>query len=291
MGFQERINYGFDVAMKTGVDILGSISVVLVKMGERFAEGANTVQFSLKYLYPPAFFRMARAIIRSKLEKRSMLPKDLWKIKSIPSGGMDTSLYRDKIEHYWGVAPSEQYGSTEEGAIAVQAWNNKGMTFFPDGAFLEFIPEEEWAAWKKDKSYQPQTVLLNEVKTGIRYELVISNFYGKPLLRYRMNDLVKFDALEDPEIGVKLPQMSFAGRTSDVIDLAGYTGMIDEKLVWKAILNTGIKYVEWTMRKEKNGTNPILHLYIEMTDKVNADTIQKNVHQQMKPIESFIRRL
>jgi phenylacetate-coenzyme A ligase PaaK-like adenylate-forming protein len=76
------------------------------------------------------------------------------------------------------------------------------MAFFPDAAFLEFIPEEEWIQWKRDPFYIPKTVLYNEVVTGKRYEVVISNFYGKPLLRYRTYDIIQFPVLDDPETGV-----------------------------------------------------------------------------------------
>ena len=130
MDFQERIEQGLQTGLITGIDILGSLAVVLVKMGQRFAEGARKTEISAQMLHPKALFRMIRGWIRSKLEGRSMLPRDLWRVKAIPSGGMDISIYRDKIEYYWGVAPFEQYESTEEGAIATQSWNKKGMTFF-----------------------------------------------------------------------------------------------------------------------------------------------------------------
>ena len=39
MSFQERIQAGFQIGLRTGIDIIDSISSVLVKIGERFAEG------------------------------------------------------------------------------------------------------------------------------------------------------------------------------------------------------------------------------------------------------------
>ena len=68
------------------------------------------------------------------------------------------------------------------------------MTFFPDAVFLEFIPEDEWARSRREPDYSPKTVLLSEVEIKKRYEVVITNFYGKPLLRYRSHDLVEFCA-------------------------------------------------------------------------------------------------
>jgi phenylacetate-coenzyme A ligase PaaK-like adenylate-forming protein len=208
-------------------------------------------------------------------------------LKALPCGGADTAIYKDKIAHYWGVDPFEQYGSTEEGAIATQCWNKRYMTFFPDAAFYEFIPEEEWYRWHCNPAYRPQTVLLNEVRPGKKYELVITNFYGKPLLRYRTYDLIEFPILEDAETGVKLPQMAFVGRSNDFIDLAGFTGLIDEKMVWKAISNTGIPYQEWAMRKEKEDGNPILRLYMEPIGAIDKETIQRKVHEALKGLNSF----
>jgi len=287
MSFQERIEKGFETALITGIDILGSLSVVLVKMGERFAEGARTSKISTHMLHPKALARLMKGWMRSKLEHRNMLPKDLWKVKALPCGGMDTSIYKEKIAYYWGVTPYEQYGSTEEGAIATQAWNKKGMTFFPDGAFLEFIPEQEWAKWRRDPFYIPNTVLINEVKPRQRYEVVLTNFYGKPLLRYRLHDIIEFASLRDEETGINLPQMVFVGRSGDFIDLAGFTGMMDEKMVWQAILNTGIPYEEWVMRKESVDGRAILHLYIELLDTVDKEVIRGRVHENLKSSNRF----
>ncbi len=287
MEFQERIIKSFDIGLKTGIDILGSMSAILVKMGERFAEGANTTKLSANILHPKVIFRLLRGYIRSKIEGRAMLPKDLWRVKALPTGGMDTSIYKDIISYYWGVVPHEQYGSTEEGSLATQAWNKKDMTFFPDAAFLEFIPDEEWSKWRLDSTYIPNTVLLDEVVPNKRYEVVITNFYGKPLFRYRMNDIVIFTTLEDEETGIKLPQMSFVSRSDGFIDLAGFTGLIDEKMVWQSIVNTGIPFVDWAMRKEFRDDKPFLHLYIETKEVVDQDTILGKVDECLKMLNPF----
>ncbi len=285
--FQERIALGFEIGLSTGIDVLGSMSIVLVKMGEQFAEGARKMTFSAKFLRPQILYRLTRAFIRSKLEHRNILPKDLWNIKCLPCGGADTGLYKDKIAYYWGIQPFESYGSTEVGSIATQAWNKKYMTFFPDAAFYEFIPEEEWRLWRLNPSYMPKTVLLNEVRPNKRYEVVITNFFGKPFLRYRTYDLIEFPVLMDKEVGINLPQMSFVGRSNEFIDLAGFTGLIDEKMVTKAIKETGIEYKEWAIRKEVNDGEPILRLFIEPTERVERDILRRKVHEALKSINSF----
>jgi hypothetical protein len=250
MDFKERIANSFNVGLKTDrhprIDV-----VVLVKMGESFANGARKTKITKNLLHPKVLFRLIRDMHALKIEGRQMLPKDLWTLKALLCGGADTALYKEKIAHYWGALPFDMYGCTEEGAIATQAWNKKYLTFFPDAAFYEFIPEEEWFKWRSNHAYVPKTVLFDQVRPGKKYELVITNFDGKPLLRYRTYDLIEFPAMQDTEAGINLPQMSFCGRASDFIDLAGFTGLIDEKMVWKAIHNTGIEYKEGDRKNQR----------------------------------------
>jgi hypothetical protein len=286
--FHERIEKSFQMALVTGIDVIGSMTTVLVKIGERFAQGAGGTQLSLHLLHPRALLRLARALVRSKLAGRSLLPKDIWPVKGALCGGTDTALYKDRILEYWGVVPLEQYSATETlGTAAVQAWNKQGVFFFPDVVFWEFIPEEEWGRNRQDPSYRPRTVLLNEVEPGQRYEVVITSFDGGPFLRYRMHDLVRFLSLRDEEAGIDLPSMIFAGRSDDLIDLAGFTGLMDEPLIWRAIHDMGIAYVDWTVRKEEIKEEAFLHLYIESKDHVPVEAIQQSVHKNLKTLNPF----
>ena len=38
----------------------------------------------------------------------------------------------------------------------------------------------------------------------------------------------------------------------------------NEKDIWKAIDNTGVKYVDWTARKEIENDRSIVHVYLEL---------------------------
>jgi len=288
MSFQERIQVGFQTGLRTGIDIIGSISSVLVKMGEQFAEGTSSGGFSPALLHPAVLFRLGRAWLRSRLAGRPLLPKDLWRVKGIGVGGTDTSIYRSKMIEYWGVEPHENYGCTEtSGVMATQAWDRKALYFLPDTCFYEFIPESEWVRSRSDAGYIPQTVLMDEIKIGERCEVVITNFYGGPFLRYRLHDLIRFTSWQDEKTGIELPSMVFASRDADFIDLAGFTGLIDEKLVWQAIENAGIPYVEWAIRKELLDEHAGLHLYIELKEDLLAEDVAHRVHEELKTLNPF----
>jgi len=261
MDYHQRMELGFKMALKTGLDFFGGLASVMVKIGEQFSQRKG--KFSVFYLQPAVFQRLAQAYLKSKIAGRSPLPRDLWRVKGTGCSGTDTVIYRDKVERYWGRKPLEAYGATEPpGVMAVQMWNHKGMTFFPDLVFLEFIPEKD-VKKRNDKSYVPTTYLYRELRKGERYEVVITNFYGGPLVRYRMGDLIEVIDLEDEELNIKLPQIIFYSRCDEVIDISGFT-RLTERTIWQAIENTGLKYEDWTVRKEIVDGEPVLHLYLEL---------------------------
>jgi phenylacetate-coenzyme A ligase PaaK-like adenylate-forming protein len=283
MDFETRTQAGFQIALRTGVDFLSSLTSVLLKIGERFTESSGQLKLNRNMLQPQIMWRLIRGWLRSKRESRALLPKDLWPLKGLLCYGTDTAIYREKLIHYWGKEPAENYGSTEAGLIATHAWNKKNMTFLPFCCFLELAPEEEWLKSRKNKNYQPSTVLLDEVKPGKFYEVIITSFYGMPFLRYRLGDLIQIIDLEDEEAGIKLPQMVFASRADDLIDIAGFQ-RLDEKTIWQAIANSGVKYEDWSARKEYEQNEPVVRVYIELREEIEAAQLEKLLHKELVSI-------
>lgn len=281
LSFQERIEKGFKIAMRTGVDEIFSISSVLVKLGERMAEQTGKMKLNWSMLHPQVMATLIKALARSKREGRKILPKDLWNSKAIIAVGMDTAIYKDDIAHYWGQKPFEIYASTESPGIAVQNWNKKWLTLVPYTAFWEFIPEEDSIKSGEDKTFKPATVLIDELEVGKLYEVVLTQFYSMPLLRYRIGDMIQVVALSDDEAGVNLPQIVFHSRIADTIDLAGLA-RLTERVIWQAIVNTEVRYEDWCARKEYDQDNSVLHLYIELKEELSTATLGQLIDEQLK---------
>jgi len=290
MEFEERIKESFRLALYKGVDIVGSISSILVKIGEGFAERQGGMKLSSSMMRPGVLWRLGRALLRSKLERRQMLPKDLWKLKAVIGMGGDAFIYRNQVNYYWGKIPWEFYGGTEIGVLAMHSWTRKSMTFTPFSCFIEFIPEEEWMKSREDEEYRPSTVLLDEVEEGGCYEIVITVFYGMPFLRYRPGDLIRIVSLRDEETGINLPQITFKSRADGLIDLGGLT-RLDEKTVWQAIANTGIKYEDWSARKEYAGDTTCLRIYLELKESREADELEEMIDRRLREIDVNYREV
>lgn len=262
LSFTEKIKAGFAEALYEGLDGFGGLPSVLVVVAEQMRQSKKPdIDFLISH--PKALIRLAKAVVKSRLSGRStILPKDLWNVKAIVGGGTDSAIFKDKIEEMWGRRPLELYGGTEGGIYATQTWDYSTMTFIPNLNFLEFIPEDEHLKWQLDHSYKPKTVLLDEVKPNQNYEFVITNFHGGALVRFRVGDMIRITSDRNEECKINLPQMVFYGRADYLIDIAGL-GRLTERIIWEAIENTGIPYVDWTARKEVIGDRAVLHLYIE----------------------------
>jgi len=284
MPFEERVNKGFKMALSEGMAGFYGLAGVLVGIGEKFRQGSGNTKFSQLLSQPRVLFRLAKGVIRSKLAGRPMLPKDLWTLKVIASMGTDSTIYKERIKDLWGRAPLEVYGNSETTVIATQTWDYDGMVFFPNLNFLEFIPEKEHFKWQLNRSYQPKTVLLDEVKAGENYELVITNFHGGALVRYRIGDMIRITALRNEKLNIDIPQMVFERRADDLIDL-GFM-RLTERVIWQAIENAKIPYRDWTARKEV-GETAKLHLYLELDDNYTAtgEDIATAVYEQIKKLD------
>ena len=286
MDFKEKIAKGFEASLQSGVDILIAMTSVLVKMGNDFNRHSKNTKLSRHISHPVAARRLALAWLRSKLEGRSLLPKDLWPVKAIIGWGIDTNIYRELVYQYWGMYPFEFHACTEAGIVAMQSWNKKDLTFVPYSDFFEFIPESEWLESQRNISHQPRTVLLSEVEPGQRYELVITSFHGMPFIRYRLGHLVRMTSLADEEAQVYLPQMVFETRVDDLIDIAGFT-RISEKTVAQAIVNAGFSGAEWSIRKEVKQGKPALHLYMELNSEKTEKEVSAILDRGLKKIDPF----
>jgi len=286
MSFEARIEVGFQQALSQGIDYFFGLPIILVAIGEKLSRQSGKADIGPLLAQPKVLLRLARGVVKSKLAHRPMLPRDLWPVKGIMSGGTDGAVLREKVKKLWGRYPLDTYACTEGSLIATQTWDYDGMTFIPNLNFLEFIPEAEYSKWQLDHSYQPNTILLDEVKAGENYEVVITNFHGGAMVRYRMGDVIRLTSLRNEKLGIDIPQMAFEGRADEIINVGGFF-RLTEKVIWQAIENTNIPYEDWTVRKEVLGGRPVLHVYLELRDGYIASEkgVAKAIHDQFRGLD------
>ena len=288
MEFQQRIEEGFRAGMAEGIDMMAAIASILVAVGERFGQGGGLKRLPAMLKKPKLLMRLMRAMLKSKLARRSLLPRDVWTLKGLVSSGTDSYVYREKIKEMWGRYPLDVYGATESNTIALQAWDYGDMTFVPNLNFLEFVPEAEYSEWVKEKSGLPRILSMDEVVPGERYVVVVTNFLGGPFVRYILGDVVTITALHNSRLNIRIPQMTFYGRADDIIDFDAFThAFFTEKMIWQGIANTGCDYAEWVARKEIHEM-PLLHIYIEPKESYSGSEseLTASIHEQLKQLNA-----
>ncbi|XP_022106476.1 GH3 domain-containing protein-like [Acanthaster planci] len=130
------------------------------------------------------------------------------------------------------------YGCTE-GMMAYNLWLDgepQRYVLLPNEVLTEFIPEEF------SDEENPETLLLDEIEVGKRYEVVITSKAG--FYRYRMGDVVEVAGSHE-----NCPVIQMKYRTGELFNLR--SEKVDRLVVGTAIQETleswpGVTLVEWT---------------------------------------------
>lgn len=282
MAFDARTAASFAEALRAGVDIVGSLASVLAFMGEDFGSRRPPMSPLQRMRPSRTALRMGRAALRARAAGRSIAPRDVWAPRGVITGGMDSSLFRDRIRNGWGRYPTDLFGSTETGVTALHAWDKIALVLASTLNFFEFLSEDEGDAAARDHTYRPRTVLLDELEVDHNYELVVTNLHGGPMTRYRTGDIVRVTAAEHARTGIRLPPLAHYARRTDLIEIGGFVSL-SEMTIWRAIEEAGVPHVDWTARKETEGDAPVLRLRIE--PRLGAPPVamaQRAIHAQLR---------
>ena len=270
MTFAERNVQGFKLGLKKGIEYFFGLGSVLYYVSQSLtsmklsSSRRKTLREKLLSISPAMLFRFMMAKKRCHKENRELMPKDLFQLKGFICAGTDNRCYKADLEQLWGIAPMEIFAGTEPTCIGCETWSREGVYFFPDACFYEFIPEDEMNRNIADPSYQPRTVLWNEVIPGGIYELVITVFKGGAFARYRVGDVFQCTGIGSKIENNTIPRFQYIDRVPQIIDIAGFT-RITEKSINQAIELSRLPIETWTAKKEYSENNrPYLHLYVEL---------------------------
>ena len=259
LSFSQRIKKGFAMAMAGGVDYFFGIGSVANYITENFSKSTGSRSGKVNISVGNAL-RYVKAKYVCKRDGRKMQPGDIFHLKAFFFAGTDAHCYRERLTRAWGVRPAELAAGTESTIIGCETWEHDGLIFFPDSCFYEFIPDSERERAAADPRYRPRTLLMDQVRPGQEYELVISVLHGGAFMRYRIGDIYRCTQAG----GGAIPRFTFVDRTPDVIDIAGFT-RITEASMKEVVRLSGLKLGDWALKKEfTQQDDPYLHLYVEV---------------------------
>lgn len=175
-------------------------------------------------------------------------------------------IYGESLrQHYCrGVAFYSPLYAATEGLIGVNLWplqDTRRYLLCPRSMFFEFLPEEHL-----DTQHTPDTLLMDEVKEGKNYELIVSTASG--LFRYRLGDVVKVVALHN-----QCPVVEFLYRISETLNVRGEK--VNEALFLATLKKTvsqwpGAKLVDYCCAESgilgdsSGGAQPHYQVFLEL---------------------------
>lgn len=253
VSFSKRLKQGLETAFQNNINFfitLGNAAAFLTPVLDR------------KYTFKPIIaLRYLKAKYILSRERDSIKPADIFKLKGMICTGSDIVNHKEMLEKGWGAKPIEIAFGPEAACIAVENWERNGMCFFPDSCFYEFIPESEMTKSLTEQNYTPRTCLMDEVKYGESYELVISVFHGGAFMRYRVGDMYR--CLCDGK-GGRLPRFTYIDRVPSVIDISGFS-QLTQSSIEEIFRISGLGVGQWLAKKEYDDSGkPFVHIYLEI---------------------------
>ena len=197
----------------------GDLSAVLMQNTPFYGHWIRTPELSIALLdeWETKIEKLAKTTIKENVTSLSGVPtwtlvlikrilqitgkdylKEVWpNLELYIHGGVCFTPYREQFQKLIGspINYMDLYNASEGFFAAQDNSDEEGMLLFlQHGIFYEFLPTEEYG------KENPQTVQLNEVKTGRNYAVVISTNGG--LWRYLVGDTVQFTSLAPYKIKV-----------------------------------------------------------------------------------------
>jgi hypothetical protein len=223
-------------------------------------------------------------IIFQKIIERHNLRSihDIWPHMSIYiHGGVSFEPYRKGFDKLFAkkVVYIDTYLASE-GFIAYQNKpDSKTMQLVLDnGIFMEFIPFTERNFDENGQLVErPETLLIDEVKEGVDYALLISTCAGA--WRYLIGDTIKFISVRDSEIII-------TGRTKHYLSLVGEHLSVDNmtRAVEKVSEQLNISIPEFTVAGIRHDGLFAHHWYLGSDDKANAEQVRVLLDETLKEL-------
>lgn len=218
--------------------------------------------------------RYLRAKYISRRDGRPIVPGDVFRLKAFFFAGTDAKCYRDRLTRAWGIAPVELAAGTESTCIGAENWEHRGMVFFPDACFYEFIPEQEMRRNLEEPDYQPRTCLMDEIqgRGDLRAGDLRAPRRRLHALPHRRHVPLRLRRRR------QLPRLTFVDRVPNVIDIAGFT-RITVSSMQEVIRLSRLELGDWVLKKEFNQEeDPFLHMYLEIPpDAQSSEVVAKSV--------------
>jgi len=192
--------------------------------------------------------------------------------------------FKEKIKDFVGIYPKCTYGSTETlMCSAPSVANPLGFIFdWRRGVF-------EFHLVKKGEINKDELLRMDEVKVGEIYQPVFTSF-DTEITRYVIGDALKCVSVGDDILGTDFPVFKYYSRIEKTISVQNFTRLSEDEIV-SALEDSGVPWVEFTVRTEVVGGIERAVIYLELSEDMDATEVEKRIHECLYSVDVDYREL
>lgn len=212
-------------------------------------------------------------------------------LKGFYTQDRSASILKDEIKRVTGGYPKVIYGSTETMFSALPSIEHPGGFFFDWRViYPEFIPEQGAVTTDVGRIDEPpEMVDMTDVEVGKRYQLVATPLKND-LNRYIMPDILECIDTGDSVLGSESPVFTYYARCDKLVMLHNFTRISEDELI-QVLQDSGISLVEFTARREMEGTRDYMKIYLELSKQIGDDTVKERIDEQLMKFDKDWRDL
>ncbi len=212
-------------------------------------------------------------------------------LKGLITQDISGGILKERIKEIIGTHPKVTYSSTETMYSTLPSIDKPGCFFFDWRViYPEFLPEEQKVSLEKPRiDDPPEAIPMMDVEVGKRYQLIMTMFKND-MTRYAMPDILECAGKCDEILNIDIPMFRYYARADKLIVLHNFTRIAEEELI-KVLSDAGIPFVDFTARKEAEGTKEYMAMYLELSTPMPQEETLERIHRGLVDFDKDWRDL
>jgi len=211
-------------------------------------------------------------------------------LKAFFTQDISAAPLKERIREVTGGYPRTVFGSTESMMSNLPSLEHPGAFLFDWRViYPEFVPEKLRVDTGVESTEAPETLSLDQIEAGKRYQFIATPFFND-LTRFVMPDIFECMSMGDSVLGCEAPVFKYYSRADRLMVLHNFTRIPEEELV-QAVMDAGVPFVDFTARRELDGSREYMGLYIELSGEMAAEEVSRRVHEELLKVDKDWRDL
>lgn len=198
-------------------------------------------------------------------------------LKAFFTQDLSAGPLKERIKKITGGYPRTVFGSTESMMSNLPSLEHPGGFLFDWRViYPEFIPEKERVEVNIVTQEAPEILTLDEVEVGKCYQFIATPFYND-MTRYVMPDIFECIDSGDDLLNSETPVFKYHSRADQLLVLHNFTRINEEEII-DAMVLADIPFVDFTIRKEMDGSREYMGLYVELSSDISESEITERLN-------------